>query len=249
MSRAALSCPRCMGVWQWWHAEVRSTYSPRFSGVERSGAGTGSLERLRDAPHDHAEREGEGALRQGIADGRERAQVDDDRGHVLVRDPPVLLVGHEREEGAAVQADALPDRPRDRVVAHPAEAGLRVGGEVRSRDPGHPLRRPDDARPRAGRPAAARPAPSSRARSGRRRSRGGPRPGSAPARAARASRSKVRLVSARARGPNSTARQPTTAWTAAARTRTTRRTTDRTSFFQRAIEPPSASVCETRAGF
>ncbi len=41
MSSAASSCPCFIGVWQWWQADVRSTYSPCFSGVVRSGAGTG----------------------------------------------------------------------------------------------------------------------------------------------------------------------------------------------------------------
>ena len=28
-------------MWQWWQADVRSTYSPRFSGEPRSGGATG----------------------------------------------------------------------------------------------------------------------------------------------------------------------------------------------------------------
>ena len=94
--------------------------------------------------------------------------------------------GMSANKRAPVEPDALADRPGDRVVARPADAGLGVRGEVGGGEPGHSLRRPDDAGAEPiGARRRARGVPVA-LRCGRRRSRAGP-PGSARARAARGS--------------------------------------------------------------
>jgi hypothetical protein len=39
---AALDCPHSCGVWQVVQPAIRTRYSPRFSGLDRSGGGTGA---------------------------------------------------------------------------------------------------------------------------------------------------------------------------------------------------------------
>ena len=130
MPGSGCPCASC-GVWQSVHPAIVTRYFPRFSGVERSGSGTGASSgcgTLRIKIFHRENQLGRGPL---LAHRRQRPQVDDDRCQVFVGHGPEIRVWHERKQRPPVVTDAFADGARQLVVGPFACARFRIGSDVR----------------------------------------------------------------------------------------------------------------------
>lgn len=124
---AAWDRPRGCGVWQVARPAIRTRYSPRFSGLDRSGGGTGAAKGCGTLRIRYFTRENGFRLGKGIANWRQRPHINHDRCGIFVRHGPFLLIWHEREQGAFVVAKSFAYGSRALIVAPGSGAHFRSG--------------------------------------------------------------------------------------------------------------------------
>ena len=112
------------------------TYTRKILAVYASIAGTGCRnglgDRLRSAFDQEIYGKSHRRARRAILHRRQRIQIRNQRLHVIVRDVPVFLVRHHREQRAAVLVNAFADCSNLLPVRPGSDTEFRVGRDVRN---------------------------------------------------------------------------------------------------------------------